>query len=164
MYYYFRQGVIPPRPVIEEGLTIRKRFPQGIVPGMSSMQIGRKKLLYYNLMTFFHSGFSRVFCEYDLMRGETVLSKAVLISKVPIYQFLPHKGVHICYCETIPEERGKGYYPLLLGFVQNANPDKDLYMVVDVKNSSSIKGVEKAGFVKFAEGEKMADGCFIITK
>ena len=130
---------------------------------MHAMQIGRKKYCYYQVMSFLVRGFHRVFKEYDVMSGNKVISKAVLISKVPTYVFLPKDGVHICYCETIPEARGKGFYPLLLSYIQNDMPEKEMYMIVKNTNISSIRGIEKAGFVKYAVGKKTNDGRFVVN-
>ncbi len=128
---------------------------------MSIMQMGRMKYFYYQLMTFIYRGFKRVFKEYDVVIDNTIVSKAVLISKVPVYKFLPKNGIHICYCETVPEARGKGYYPLLLKYIQNDMLNQDFYMIVDEDNISSIKGIEKAGFIRYANGQKTLDGRFV---
>lgn len=163
MLYFYKQGEIPPRPEIPEGIEIRRQNPHPVVCNMSAMQMGKKKYLYFQFLTFLCRGFKRVFREYDVLIGNKIVSKAVLISKVPIYEFLPKKGVHVCYCETVPEARGKGYYPLLLKYIQNDMPEKNLYMIVDVTNNASIKGIEKSGFVRFAEGSKNSKGVFKIT-
>ena len=164
MYYFYKQGEIPSKPIIPDGLTIIKQRPHPIVKNMSAMQIGKRRWYYHQFMTFLYKGFSRVFEEYDVVIDNIIVSKAVLISKVPIYKFLPKNGIHVCYCETIPEARGKGYYPLLLKFIQNDMPKKELYMVVDVNNNASIKGIERAGFIKYAEGDKNKKGVFEIIK
>lgn len=164
MYLYYKQGTIPYMPELNDGMKIVKHRPRPVVANMKSMQLGKKHYWYYFVMTFLFRGFARVFEEYDLIENNIILSKAVLISKVPIYKFLPLKGVHLCYCETIPEVRGRGLYPLLLSFIQNVHKQKNLYMIVDESNLSSIKGIEKAGFIRYAVGEKKSNGCFIITR
>lgn len=57
------------------------------------------------------------------------------------------RGIHIGPCETIESERGKGFYPYRV-----------FYMIVDEKNISSIKGVEKVGFIPFGKGLKYRFG------
>lgn len=159
MYYLYKQGTIPKVPVFDRKvITIKKQIPNPLVKNMHSMQMGRKDYLYFMVMTFLVRGFSRVFIEYDIIVDNEVVSKAVLISKVPKYKFLPAKGVHLCFCETIEKARGNGYYPLLLSFIQNDNPQMELYMIVDENNNSSIRGIEKAGFVKYANGLKLPNG------
>lgn len=164
MYYLYKQGIIPPSPNIPEGIEIRRQKPHPFVHKMSAMQIGKKKYYYYRFMTFLCRGFRRVFKEYDVLINNEIVSKAVLISKVPTYGFLPDKGIHVCYCETIPEVRGRGYYPLLLRYIQNDMPENNLYMIVDVNNDASIKGIEKAGFVRYGEGQKLANGKIVENK
>jgi hypothetical protein len=161
MYFFYKQGVMPPPPILEEGMTIRKQRPKPCVEGMRFMQIGVKRYWYFEVMTFLYRGFSRVFEEYDIVLDNRIVSKAVLISKVPKYQFLPPRGIHLCFCETIEDSRGKGYYPLLLSYIQNNNPTKELYMVVDENNHSSIRGIEKAGFVRYAVGNRLPNGRFV---
>ena len=164
MYYFYKKNIIPPCPILEDRIKIRRTIPLHFVPDMHHMQIGKKRFCYFQLMTFLFRGFKRIFREYNIVINDRVVSKAVLISKVPIYKFLPSNGIHICFCETIPEARGKGYYPLLLSYILNDMPDKEFYMIVDEKNIPSIKGIEKAGFVKYGAGEKRKDGTFILKE
>ena len=162
MFYYYKQAKTPTLPLLPSGMTIIRRIPQQFVCNMQKMQIGKKRWYYFQVMTFLYRGFSRVFEEYDLIVDRKIVSKAVLISRVPIYSFLPLRGLHLCYCETAIDERGKGYYPLLLSYIQNVRPGNDLYMIVDGTNTASIRGVEKAGFIKYAEGRKTNKGAFVI--
>lgn len=161
MYYLYKQGVIPSMPMLAEGAIIKKRLPKSHVNDMHFMQMGVKRFWYFMVMSFLFRGFSRVFVEYDYIVNQTIVSKAVLISKVPLYKFLPSKGIHLCYCETIIGARGKGYYPQLLSYIQNDNPDMDLYMVVDETNNASIRGIEKAGFERCGKVEKLNNGVFV---
>ncbi|MCR4965150.1 MAG: hypothetical protein K6A41_05795 [Bacteroidales bacterium] len=58
---------------------------------------------------------------------------------------------------TAPEHRGNGYYPYLLTYILNEVKRKDrydFYMIINEINASSIKGVEKAGFVLWGSGQK----------
>lgn len=164
MYFLYRQDVLPSMPMLAENAIIKKQIPNPFVKNMHSMQMGRKRFWYFMFMSFLFRGFSRVFVEYDYIVNKTIVSKAVLISKVPLYKFLPSKGIHLCYCETIPEARGKGYYPQLLSFIQNDFRSDDLYMVVDEKNISSIRGIEKAGFKRCGKVLKLDNGTFVEVK
>ena len=164
MYYYYKQGILPPMPAIENGVEIVKCTPHPIIPNMSPMQMGRKRFLYFKIMTFLCRGFHGVFKEYDVIVGDIIVSKAVLISKVPIYRFFPKNGIHLCYCETIPESRGKGYYSLLLSYIQNDLQGTNLYMMVEDSNFASIRGIEKAGFIRYANGIKKDNGVFVVEK
>lgn len=75
---------------------------------------------------------------------------------------MPWSGIHIGPCRTVPEERGKGYYPYLLERIVGKNPQKEYYMIIDEKNLSSIREVEKVGFKRFAIGKKRF-GLYVIT-
>lgn len=164
MYCLYKQGRIPEMPLLEDGVKIIKQRPNPFVANMDLMELGRKKYWYFWLMTFVFGGSARVFEEYDVVLDNTILSKAVLVSKVPIYRFLPSDGIHVCYCETIPEARGRGLYPLLLSYIQNVHARRNLYMIVEESNRSSIRGIEKAGFVRYAYGKKLPNGCFVETE
>lgn len=161
MYYLYKQGVLPPVPMLAEGAIIKKRLPKPHVKDMHVMQMGVKRFWYFMVMSFLFRGFSRVFVEYDYIVNQVIVSKAVLISKAPLYKFLPAKGVHLCYCETIQEARGKGYYPQLLSYIQNDFRSDELYMVVDENNNASIRGVERAGFERCGRVEKLKNGVFV---
>ena len=161
MYYLYKQGAIPAKPTLEGSIIIKKQLPNPYVKNMQSMQMGVRRFWYFMVMSFLFRGFSRVFVEYDYIVNQVIVSKAVLISKVPLYKFLPAKGVHLCYCETIQEARGKGYYPQLLSYIQNDFRSDELYMVVDETNNASIRGVEKAGFERSGRVEKLKNGVFV---
>ncbi len=94
--------------------------------------------------------------EYQIIdkEGGKVLSKAQVSPRVLTLPFIPKGGYHIGPCATLPSERGKGYYPLLLQRILEENPRKDFYMVIDETNTASIKGVKKVGFELFAKGIK----------
>ncbi len=66
---------------------------------------------------------------------------------------------------TIPEMRGKGYYPMLLNeIMKDLGTGQEYYMIVHRDNQSSLRGVAKVGFTPIAEGKKNAFGQYIITK
>lgn len=131
---------------------------------MDGMQLGRNRFIFHFICTALYRGFRRTFVEYDLIKDDVIVSKAILFSKDPTYKFLPAKGVHLGYCATIPQERGKGYYPLLLRYIICDNPNMDLHMIVAPHNIASIRGIEKAGFVRYAKGEKDSRGQFCINE
>ena len=165
MYLFYRQDLQKKniKADLPVGVSLIKTSVHPFVKDMNNMQVGKRKCLYYRIFTWLCNPFRRTFLEYNLVKDTKIISKAVLISKVPLYSFLPQNGLHICYCETIPEERGKGLYPLLLNQIQNDYPQRNLYMVVAENNIPSIKGIEKAGFIKYGKGIKNNRGVFIVT-
>lgn len=146
------------------GVKIEKSHPHIDIEGMSKMVLSWKRYFLYFSTTFIYSGINRCFSEYSVKKGNRIISRALLITKTPNYKFLPKDGVHICYCETIPQEQGKGYYSLLLKAILANNPGKHFYMIVEEKNTPSIKGIERAGFVRCGEVEKTERGSFVTKK
>ena len=165
LYYYYRfpkSAADIPVNFDDVDIKVKKVFPKMFVDGMTSMNLGKRGFLYHFVCTFLKRGFNRTFVEYDLCKNNKVISKAVLISKDAVYQFLPPKGIHLGFCETVKDERGKGYYPALLKYICRVNPTMDFHMIVKVNNTASIRGIEKAGFKRYG-GIKNNKGHFIIT-
>ena len=164
MFYYYKQGVIRSYDCSNEmnDLVFKKVRPECSIDRRKEMRIGPKRYLYLLMMTFFYAGFKRVFSEYRLeKKGGKLLSSGVVMSYVPMYKFMPHNGIHLGYCLTVEDERGKGYYSLLLKMIQNDMPHQDLYMAVDENNIASIKGIENAGFVRCGKCEKKGNTYYI---
>lgn len=103
------------------------------------------------------------YVEYQLCVGETAVCTAEVISKLPFFPFMGKEDIFIGPCRTLPEHRGKGYYPFLLNHIVNGNPSKNGIMIVEENNHSSIRGVEKAGFRRYARGKKTFLKRYIIT-
>lgn len=62
---------------------------------------------------------------------------------------LKRNEAFIHYCETAPSARGMNIYPAVLSRICNDFREKASIMIsCNVKNSSSIRGIEKAGFVE----------------
>lgn len=118
------------------------------------MGVGPVMFLYLSIMTFLCRGLKRILREYRIVKNNTIVCKLVVNSWCPIYRFMPKHALHVGFARTIPEERGNGLYPLLLEYVKSDLDGFDLYMIVDETNSSSIRGIEKAGFDMIASGEK----------
>lgn len=80
----------------------------------------------------------------DLMHTSYVIPKC---SKFP---FWGKEDYEIGPCFTLPKYRGKGIYPAVLRYIcKNIGSEKSVfYMIVDESNQPSIKGIEKAGFVR----------------
>lgn len=105
------------------------------------------------------------FYEYQILRDNKVLSTAQLCPKLPIFAFINNRGGwHIGPCMTINEERGKGFYPLLLQYIIDEHPERKYYMIIDENNISSQKGVEKLNFQLFAVGHKDSFGRYVIDR
>jgi hypothetical protein len=104
------------------------------------------------------------YVEYQLWRGDKLVSKAEVVSWIPQFPFMPKNGLHVGPCITMKDERGRGYYPYLLSKIVEDNSSKECYMIVSPKNVPSTRGVEKAGFRSFATGYRTRLGRYVIQK
>ncbi len=75
--------------------------------------------------------------------GEKEISLAPLIKRK-----IKQSEAYIHYCETAPEARGKNIYPDVLSRIINDFKDKykNIYISTNIKNLTSRRGIEKAGF------------------
>ena len=75
------------------------------------------------------------------------------------------KDYHIGPCMTCPNERGKGFYPMLLQAIMNdLGTQNNYYLIVHETNTPSLRGIAKAGFSRIGVGVKNKYGQYIITK
>lgn len=67
------------------------------------------------------------------------------------FPFMDRMDYEIDPCYTYPAYRGKGIYPIVLHSIcrELAENGSAFYMIVDERNASSIRGIEKAGFVRY---------------
>jgi ribosomal protein S18 acetylase RimI-like enzyme len=92
-------------------------------------------------------------CYLAYLDGECVF-RSLVIDKPDKVQLnfiyslsLENDDVYIHYCETHPNYRGKGIYPSVLSYICKAyKANKQIYIVVNENNKSSINGVLKVGF------------------
>lgn len=98
----------------------------------------------FSLLTF---GRMKIFYVTD---NDKIIHTSYVVPKCLKFNFLNKNDYAIGPCFTYPEYRGKGIYPNMLKVICQSCKNKDtvFYMVVDEKNISSIKGIEKAGFVR----------------
>ena len=102
------------------------------------------------------------FYEYHIVKGGRVVSSAQVCPRLPMFKFIDNKtGIHIGPCYTIAEERGKGFYPLLLQHIMEENPCRDFYMMVHEDSIASQRGIAKVGFRKIAQGVKTKLGRYV---
>lgn len=118
------------------------------------------RALVWRLMTLVR-GFYKV---YHLYRGNKLLCKAEVITWIPFFQFMSHRGIHICSCETVEDERGHGYYPYLLSCIIRLEKNNDVYMMTRTDNEASIRGIKKIGFEEYATGRKSRLGIYKTNK
>lgn len=102
--------------------------------------------------------------EYQLVKNNKTVCVAEVATWMPVFPFMTVKEIYIGSCRTLPEERGKGYYPYLLAKIQEDYPENDFCMFVDEGNEASMRGVEKAGFRRVATLTKTKLGFYLIEK
>ena len=108
---------------------------------------GWKRSLYWNLITL---GKCRAFIIRD--HSGNVIHYSFLIKYCWKFPFMKKGDFEIGPCATVEEWRGKGIYPYVLSHICKKELTKENvgYMIIEEKNISSIKGVEKVGFEKKA--------------
>lgn len=90
---------------------------------------------------------------FTIKKGKDLVHKSILFDKVFLLKLIKRKGPAIGDCYTNPEYRGLSLYPHVINqiakqvFKKNA---KEVFIIVNKDNISSIKGIEKAHFKKYA--------------
>ncbi len=149
--YFYKLGQQPARIENVHGVEFRK-----IVPTFFNM---------HNLLWHIFSWLrGKLFFEYQIIRDGRVVSTAQVVTKLPIFPFMTNNSWHIGPCRTVEEERGNGFYPLLLQYICDNHLGKDFYMMTKDNNISSQRGIAKAGGVKIGEGIKDRYGRYVITR
>lgn len=106
----------------------------------------------------------KVWCYKLIDKNNVVVTTAQVCHKFYKFPFMTKGSLHIGPCITHPDYRGRGYYPFLLSQIIKDNRGCELFMIVNEKNKSGIRGVVKAGFIPFAKGIKDRFGRFVITE
>lgn len=81
---------------------------------------------------------------------DKLVHTSYVVPKCYKFDFLGKNDYEIGPCFTYPEYRGQGIYPNILRTIcqQIGSDDTTFYMIVDEENKPSIRGIEKAGFIK----------------
>lgn len=140
------------KPEAREGLEVRRITPP----------------LFSSLRNFLWGSYTRLtggfHYEYQLWRGDKMVSKDELVTRIPNFRFIPKDGLHLGPGLTPKEERGKGYQRYLQAHVLASHPGRDIYTGVNDDNVASIRCVEKNGCKLFVKGRKTKLGFYIITE
>jgi RimJ/RimL family protein N-acetyltransferase len=90
---------------------------------------------------------------YTIKEGDTLVHTSYLYDSVFLLKLLKKNGPVIGDCYTNKQYRGQSIYPQVINKIAFETLKKgiqDVFIVVSPENISSIKGIEKAGFTKFA--------------
>lgn len=86
---------------------------------------------------------------YYVKHGHEIIHTSYVMQKSYKFPFMKKNDFEIGPCFTKSEYRGKGIYPSVINRIQSdVLTDKNsIYMIVRSDNISSIKGIEKSGFI-----------------
>lgn len=106
-----------------------------------------KKICLRFMFQFLTHGKSKI---YFIADGDELIHTSYVIPKCRKFPFLGKDDYEIGPCFTSPYHRGKGIYPAVLRKICHSIGTENtvFYMIVDENNQPSIKGIEKAGFVR----------------
>lgn len=92
---------------------------------------------------------------YYVQNGNDIIHTSYVISSCAKFPFRDRDDLEIGPCYIYPAFRGKGIYPKVLSEIcRRSNDTSSFYMIVDETNLPSIKGIEKAGFVRCGSVQK----------
>lgn len=89
-----------------------------------------------------------------LNKDNSVVHTSCVIGKCFKFPFLSKSSAEIGPCNTHLDFRGRGIYPMVLNYIRSMGAYTDYYMLVKTDNTSSIRGIEKAGFLRIGTVEK----------
>ncbi|MGJ8593524.1 MAG: hypothetical protein ACSHXF_13315 [Aquaticitalea sp.] len=91
--------------------------------------------------------------QYSIKDGEIFVHQSFLFDSVFLLKAVKKNGPVIGDCFTDNNYRGQSIYPIVINRIAKdelQNGTNEVFVVVNRNNISSIKGIEKAGFVIFA--------------
>ncbi len=106
-----------------------------------------KAKLVRNFFVLFSKGKMQIY--YAVDENGTIMHTSQVLPKFYKFGYMQKGDYVIGPCVTRHEFRGKGIYPCVLKHILNQLKPSTVYMVVDETNPSSIKGIEKAGFIRY---------------
>lgn len=90
---------------------------------------------------------------YAIRDSDKIIHKSYLFHNVYLLKLLKKNGPVIGDCKTNTAYRGQSIYPFVINSIAQeiiSNERKEVFIIVNQDNLSSIKGIEKAGFSKYA--------------
>lgn len=106
-------------------------------------------------------------CYCILERSKRVVHKSFIFENVHLLKLIGVHGHVIGGCVTSEKHRGQGLYPFMLNKIGRTYVEArnfDLYIIVDKTNLSSIRGIEKAGYILFKSVKARRLGVFYFDK
>lgn len=90
---------------------------------------------------------------YIIKDKDKIIHRSYIYDAVFLLKVIQKKGPVIGDCITNKEYRGQSIYPYVINRITNEaikSGEKEIFIIVNQDNISSIKGIEKASFIKFA--------------
>lgn len=88
--------------------------------------------------------------KFFIVDNGRIIHQSFLFKKLFLLRIINKKGPAIGECSTIPEYKGKSIYPFVINHIAHEelvnHRHKEIFIIVNSDNISSIKGIEKAGF------------------
>lgn len=108
-------------------------------------KLSKKELIFRLSMAITTLGRLRIYYVKD-EKNQKIVHTSSLISKCFKFPFLKNSEYEIGPCYTVETYRGQGVYPMVLSYITAHVESSQFYMIVNESNSSSLRGIEKAGF------------------
>lgn len=107
-----------------------------------------KTICFRILVQLMTLGRAKIF--YAINENGDLMHTSYVIPHCAKFSFMGKDDYEIGPCYTYPDFRGKGIYPKVLHQIcsRMAKNNSVFYMIVDENNKPSIKGIEKAGFIR----------------
>lgn len=87
---------------------------------------------------------------FFIKENDLVVHQSFLFKKLFLLRIINEIGPTIGDCTTIESYKGKSIYPYVINHIAKEellnNNQKEVFIVVNSNNESSIRGIEKAGF------------------
>lgn len=84
-----------------------------------------------------------------------VIHKSFLFKKLFLLKIINEVGPAIGDCSTLDVYKGKSIYPFVINFIAQEelrhHHQKEVFIIVNSNNKSSIRGIEKAGFKRHSK-------------
>ena len=90
---------------------------------------------------------------YYIRDGNKIIHESYVFSSVFLLRLIKKRGPVIGDCKTINAYRGKSIYPYVINKIAKdilTDSDKEVFVIVNKDNISSIKGIEKAHYTRMA--------------
>ena len=152
-YYLYKKTCCNKGGQDKSDLDVRVFCPKPWKPALDKEDIGLKT--YLVRMSFWLSTRGK-FKIFYVLKDHKIAHTSYQIPKCGKFAFMKKGDLEIGPCETKDEFRGQGIYPKVINHITSSAQSTDtvFYMLVAEDNLPSIRGIEKAGFVRCGTAKK----------